>query len=245
MTQTIEVLKEEIEEMAQEQADEAAKAKVGLPAHIKAATQAVIRVNGEDAGRGFVVKAGHLPVVITAAHCLPHLPPPHLGRFRSEYNYEQLLGPLGGKATVWAECLFVDPMSDVAVLGEPDGQAFYEQNDAYYELTDDIEPLRIAPAKLFPLPEAPHCADMRVPHTPAWMLSLDGTWFCCGYRSHGRFLQLQTEAPIQGGMSGSPILDNDGAAIGLVSISSGGRHAEGTCASLAEALPGWLRRQMT
>jgi V8-like Glu-specific endopeptidase len=90
---------------------------------------------------------------------------------------------------------------------------------------------------------------MTVPHTPAWMLSLDGTWFRCKYRSPGRLLQLQTEAPIQGGMSGSPILDNDAAAIGLASLGIGGgdveNSTEGTSASLAEALSAWLRQQMT
>jgi hypothetical protein len=31
-----------------------------------------------------------------------------------------LLGPLGGKPTVWVECLFADHIFDLAVLGPPD-----------------------------------------------------------------------------------------------------------------------------
>jgi hypothetical protein len=35
----------------------------------------------------------------------------------------RLLGPLKGKRTVWATCLFVDQIADIAVLGQPDNQA--------------------------------------------------------------------------------------------------------------------------
>jgi len=30
-------------------------------------------------------------------------------------TYQRLLGELSGEPTVWAECLFADPISDVAV----------------------------------------------------------------------------------------------------------------------------------
>ena len=53
---------------------------------------------------------------------------------------------------------------------------------------------------------------------------------------------------IAAGMSGSPILNDDGAAIGVVST-AGGRPGElltegGPQASLCHALPGWLLRQL-
>jgi len=36
-------------------------------------------------------------------------------------TYKRLLGTLDAKElTVWAECLFVDPIADLAVLGVPD-----------------------------------------------------------------------------------------------------------------------------
>ena len=71
-------------------------------------------------GRGFVVTLDRYPsgdelrVVITAAHCLPELPLPHPARYLKEYTYGNLLGPLDGKRTVWAECMFVDVMADIA-----------------------------------------------------------------------------------------------------------------------------------
>src|SRR6516162_9140712 len=68
-------------------------------------------------GRGFVVALHHHVngeerVIITAAHCLPKVPPPHPARYLQECTYGRLLGPLGGKRTVWAECLFADVMAD-------------------------------------------------------------------------------------------------------------------------------------
>src|SRR6185437_9160438 len=81
-------------------------------------TACVIRV-GE--GRGFIVEhrfwtklpeldnpqklRNHLlrrRLVITAAHCLPKLPPPIAWSDLEERTYPKLLGPLGGENTVWA-----------------------------------------------------------------------------------------------------------------------------------------------
>ena len=60
-------------------------------------------------------------MLITAPHCLPHMPPPHPWAFLEEKTYQRLLGPLGGERSVWAECLFVDPVGDIAVLTGPCG----------------------------------------------------------------------------------------------------------------------------
>src|SRR5262245_17572855 len=130
------------------------------------ATRSVLRVGG---GRGFVVEAKlpQLPqeladklkaeglalrrappsrrVIITAAHCLPRrLPPACSFPFDEERTYKKLLGPLGGKATVWAEMLFADPVADIAVLGEPDGQKWHDESSEYEQLVDAAKPIRIA-----------------------------------------------------------------------------------------------------
>ena len=70
------------------------------------------------------------------------------------------------------------------------------------------------------------------------MLSLDRRWFACTVKScGGRAVAVeQPEAPIEFGMSGSPILGPDGYAIAVV---SGG---EASNPLLADALPGWLLR---
>jgi len=84
-------------------------------------TKAIVTV---ISGRGFVVEAGHERLVITAAHCLPHLPPCHGAANLDETTYDNLLGPFGDhEPKVSAECRFADPVADISVLGSPDDQA--------------------------------------------------------------------------------------------------------------------------
>ena len=90
-------------------------------------------------GRGFIIGVrrhiarGHFVerrLVLTAAHCLPKLPPAFAWP-TDERMYPNLLGRLRGKRNVWTECLFVDPVADIAVLGSPDNQALADAADAY------------------------------------------------------------------------------------------------------------------
>ncbi len=88
----------------------------------------IVKVGG---GRGFIVECrAKLPpvrhlrrfvtrrLVITAAHCLGKLPPATAAAFFYERTYKSLLGHLdGSKKDIWAECLFADPVADIAVLG--------------------------------------------------------------------------------------------------------------------------------
>jgi hypothetical protein len=92
-----------------------------------------------------VVASKFQRLVITAGHCLPRLPPSHTASYIWERTYERLLGPLDAKEpTVWAECLFVDPIADLAVLGVPDGQELIDENKQYEVLTRTMTPLRVA-----------------------------------------------------------------------------------------------------
>ncbi len=135
---------------------------------------------------------------------------------------------------MWAECVFADSVADVAVLGEPDGQALYEQAGAFEKLTDDVPALRIT---------------AEAEDGPAWLLALDGGWFRCAARHFGGPLWIFDAAePIIGGMSGSPILADDGTAIGVVCISretdDGPSTDGGPNANLTNCLPGWLLREL-
>jgi hypothetical protein len=180
------------------------------------AKSAVVQVGN---GRGFCVKSRGNLVIVTAAHCLPQLPPCHDGSYLVKLNFTNLLGPLEQEPSVLAECLFADPIADLAVLGSPDNQELCDKAEAYEALVGPITPLKIAKA-----PE----------NGRAWLLPLDGEWFECnaGYIKHvDSMLWISKLAqPIKEGMSGSPIISDDGKAIGVVCTSGTYRGPEGEIA---------------
>jgi hypothetical protein len=174
-------------------------------AMLASARSAIIAV-GE--GRGFLVKSRQGPLVVTAAHCLPHLPPPHPASHAWESSYQELLGPLGAdKPNVRAECLFVDPIADVAVLCEPDNQVYFDEWKKYEALVQDLATLPIGTATV--------PSGVR-----RW--GLDSQWHPATVQNRGwvdRILSLAITNPeaVAPGTSGSPIVAGDGRAIGLIS----------------------------
>jgi len=200
------------------------------------ATEAVVRVGG---GRGFIIEAGHNRLVITAAHCLPHFPPAASVSYVSDRTYAEILGPLGdGETKVWAECLFADPVGDIAVLGSPDNQELYNEALAYEELTEAA-------------PGLPVSVEPLLLKASAWLLTPDGRWTRCTVQCGGAGKTLWVEGAldgIHGGMSGSPILDDDATAIGVLCCSGGGlgkvHTGGGPNPGLPGSLPGWLLQKI-
>jgi S1-C subfamily serine protease len=180
------------------------------------ATRAIVTVG---LGRGFIVSATH-HYIITAGHCLPSLPPANANSDESRRMYAGLLGSLGEKPTVCAECVFVDPIADIAVLGAPDEYSLFHEAEEYRELMESAVPLPIA--------DSP-------PDVTAWLLSLDGLWFPCSVQHHGGMLRVSNATKgIVGGMSGSPIVADDGSADGPHCITW--THAEEVNSELASFL---------
>jgi Trypsin-like peptidase domain len=177
-------------------------------------------------GRGFIVAGRRHRYVITAAHCLPHLPPACSFSDLQERTYAKLLGPLGSRQQkVWAECLFVDPVADIAVLGTPDTQELPDEADAYDKLVAH-RPFVVG--------------DVLVPgeKEPVRLLSLDERWFDCTATHVGGPFYIEDAAEcIVGGMSGSPIINSKDEAIGVVCC-------KGPDPRLATHLPGWLLHEL-
>jgi hypothetical protein len=143
---------------------------------------------------------------------------------------------LGGAPTIWAECVFVDPIRDVAVLQAPDGQAgLYNECLAYERFVEDRPTLRLA-------------AIMR--QARAWLLTLDERWEECTVQvgGGGRMVTL-VNVNFVGGMSGSPIVIGVGRVVGIASVGSESagrvqpREQHGQ-PSLVATLPGWLLAEL-
>ena len=218
----------------------------------EAATRAVVAVRPNGAnGRGFVmdipVATGERNsfvrrIVVTAAHCLPKRPPCQSSE--PERTYPDVVSPLGtSEPSLMAECMFVDPVADIAVLGAPDHQIFSDAFLAYEEFIRTIDALSLNL----------NTRPMIKPVT-GWLLSLDGHWTRCritelpNIQSPGGLWIAEASAGIEGGMSGSPILLDDGRVIGVV-CTSGGREDEmhtdgGPQPKLMNHLPGWLVRRL-
>ncbi len=189
-------------------------------------------------GFGFIVDAGP-PVgvaIITAAHCLPELPPALSFSRDEERSYRDLVHdrePTPDGPRVWATCAFVDPIADVAILAAPDAQWSFTKCAAFESFVESRVP--------FQLGEVPD--DM---HVAVYVLSLHGRWVSCTVSTvFGGFSLSDVAGGIQSGMSGSPIVAETGVAIGMVTCSAddgGDEMEQHGQARLSHHLPGWMFR---
>src|ERR1051325_3751755 len=204
-------------------------------------TRAVLRVGD---GRGFVVAGQRERVVVTAGHWLPRLPPSMTFSFTEERTYAKLLGHLGGKKLVWAECAFVNPIADLAVLASPDCQALWEEAEAYEAFIDGFEPLPIGDLPLARSPIVLHSGDALLGppewEGAVWLFALTGQWFRCEATAGRHMIGIpHPKKAIARGLSGSPIVSDDGCAVGVIVTG-----ATGAQPFLARQFPAWLLEEL-
>jgi hypothetical protein len=211
-------------------------------------------------GRGFVVDGAFgQHFVITAAHCLPTVPPPHLGRDRDEYTFEKLLAPLGEKPSVSAECVFVDTIADIAVLSAP-WESPYDpefETPEFEKMTEALPAMTLAvlPDLSYGKVTAGQYSERIREERRAWVLSLDGRWIECAATYDGRLFTITNGIEhVVDSISGSPIIAESGAAIGLVStvrttasdaaLRNAGASWQTRSPGLIDSLPGWLLNEI-
>jgi hypothetical protein len=152
-----------------------------------------------------------------------------------------LLGRLGSIPDVQVECLFVDPVADIAVLGIADIQVAPDGTQGYYELVSAITPIPLGSLAFSyrHSPGNPNPDPMPTAESDAYLLALHGHWFACRVSTLGSSLWITEDAAedIVAGMSGSPIMLSKGRAIGVVCLNPPGPNP-----FLAAQLPGWLAR---
>ena len=114
-------------------------------------------------GRGFVIATKEARYVVTAAHCLPNLPPADPAAYAKDRTHPDFLGPLGGPRDVWAECVFANPVADLAVLARPDDQELSGRAAAYDHLIQAAKRFAIGSLKF--LAGSAACPAIRRPAT--------------------------------------------------------------------------------
>jgi hypothetical protein len=184
-------------------------------------------------GRGFVVESKSGRLIITAANCLPFFPPSDAATLLEERTFQNVIGPLGGRQTIWGECVFADRAADIAVLGPPDSQEFEGKYDAHRAFVDTVGSLTVSnPSR----------------RSAGHFLSLDGRWLSCDVRHQNGPLSLLAQEEISPAVAGSPILDWEGTAIGVLAAPgrsrSDGRTESGPNPHLVHILPEWLVSMM-
>jgi len=119
-------------------------------------------------------------------------------------------------------------------------------------LSDEAEKYEVLVEAATPLPisDPPEGASTwdKEGNGPAWLLSLNGQWFRCDVRLDDSLWIANAAEDIVGGMPGSPIVMDDGSAVGVLCMSCGsgdeGHREGGPNPRLTHSLPGWLFRKL-
>ena len=202
-------------------------------------------------GRGVLVPGGF---VVTAAHCIEwdgH------GRMALGDTFPTKIVTAGGQDLV-LEVYAAEPVSDVALLGPVDPQRRPADADAFDAWQERTVSARVRGWIALTEAErrrvlAKERADFQAHRRSrpfrrsihVHLLTLKHKWISGTASHHGLNLppgtaHIATEQPIEGGMSGGPIVDGQGRLVGVV---SNGTH-DGTMPILGQALPAWAWSQI-
>ncbi len=190
---------------------------------VAAATARLPRLEGQ----GVLIRDGK---ILTAAHCIAWTA--EGGMVLGDYFIEPVRF---GQGKFKLTPILVEAVSDIAVLGILDDQAFPSDCEAWETFCESAEPVEICKDD-FPVFET----------FPAYVLTHMGEWVeCkaqkCNETAHS--LQVEAQKQIRGGTSGGPVVTNGGRLLGVVSNFSEADGAFfGTVFRPHLTLPPWLLR---
>jgi S1-C subfamily serine protease len=190
----------------------------------------------DKGGQGVVVPGGYL---VTAAHCVPWdgngrmaLGDPCIVSVRTKSNAQFRVAV--------AAC---DPVTDIAVLGAMDDQRCPSEAEAFESWRETVTPIAISTM----IPGVDESCQVHV-------LTHSGEWLIASVTQYGDpaglpngSIWIKPEAEIKGGTSGSPVVNDHGELVGIVSQShmSGGSPVEESPMPVVHlAVPRWVLDQM-
>jgi len=185
--------------------------------------KAVVGTHNSE-GRGILLKK---KFIITAAHCVP---------WTSEnmalylYNYVEIEK---GNIRIKVNVMFLDPISDIAILGPADDQNLAEHYFKFYDFCKNTPVVDLAKNKYKPN------------NTVKLYLWNRKTWIeITAQPREGNRLWCESSVKVESGCSGGPIVNEDGQLISIVSVFSEGLYFNGYSPIIPMCLPKWILMQL-
>jgi len=158
------------------------------------------------AGQGVLVNGN---IILTAAHCIHYV----MTGDTTLGEWEDILNPIetNDGSRLLVQTYAVEAVADIAALGCPDDQAVSDDAEAFDIFCENTSPLQICCCEF----ELSHPFQIFIyDHKEKWI-----TGTAKQYRENAPHLHIIPDQKIEGGTSGSPVVNAIGELLGVVSSS--------------------------
>jgi hypothetical protein len=166
---------------------------------------ATVKISKKE-GRGVLVRN---QLILTAAHCI---------NFNCEGymvlgdHFIEEIETINGRLKV--EVYAVEPVSDIAVLGQLDVQDFEDENDKFIDFCEKVKPVELFMDKVRAFQKFPVYIYT---HQKTW---ITGEAIKYDTKKNSPSIVIKTHDQIEGGMSGGPVVDKFGRLVAIISHAS-------------------------